>query len=133
MLACARLGAPHSVVFGGFSADALRTRIDDAQAKVVITADGGYRARQAGGPQAGRRRGPRARRHPGQHVLVVRRTGQDTAWNEERDVWWHEVLEAAEPDARGAGRSRPSTRSSSSTRRARPESQRESSTPPAAT
>ena len=61
MLACARIGAPHSVVFGGFSADALRTRIDDAEAKVVITADGGYRRGKPAAAEAGRRRGARHR------------------------------------------------------------------------
>ena len=60
MLACARIGAPHTVVFGGFSAEALAGRIDDAQAKLVITADGGWRRGKAGGPQAGRRRRGRA-------------------------------------------------------------------------
>ena len=65
MLACARIGAPHSVVFGGFSAEALRSRIDDAEATVVITADGGYRRGAAIGAQARRRRGRRARAHLG--------------------------------------------------------------------
>ena len=57
MLACARIGAPHTVVFGGFSADALASRIDDCQAKLVITSDGGYRRGVPSGPQAGGRRG----------------------------------------------------------------------------
>jgi acetyl-CoA synthetase len=95
MLACARLGAAHSVVFGGFSADALRSRIDDAQAKLVVTADGGYR------------RGAPAALKPAvdgaldggadsvQSVVVVRRTGQDVAWTEGRDVWWHDVVDGA--------------------------------------
>ena len=68
MLACARIGAPHTVVFGGFSADALATRIVDCGAKVVITSDGGYRRGAAVGAQAGRRRGPRQgrrQRHDG--------------------------------------------------------------------
>ena len=64
MLACARLGAPHSVIFGGFSAEALRTRINDAEAKVVVTADGQWRRGKAGPAQARRRRGPRRWRHP---------------------------------------------------------------------
>ena len=90
MLACARIGAAHSVVFGGFSADALATRIQDADAKVVITADGGYR------------RGKATALKPAvddaiervdriEHVLVVRRTGQDVAFTDGRDVWWHEI------------------------------------------
>ncbi len=96
MLACARLGAPHSVVFGGFSAEALHSRIDDAEAKVVITSDGGYRR---GAPSALKPAVDAALDHGDtsvEHVLVVRRTGQDTAWND-RDVWWHEALEKAAP------------------------------------
>ncbi|AUH42170.1 acetate--CoA ligase [Streptomyces sp. CMB-StM0423] len=95
MLACARVGAPHSVVFGGFSADALATRIADADAHVVITADGGYRR---GKPTALKpavddavERSDRVR-----SVLVVRRTGQDVAWTEGRDVWWHDVVDRQE-------------------------------------
>lgn len=95
MLACARLGAPHSVVFGGFSADALAKRIDDADARVVITADGGYRR---GKPSALKPAVDEALSKPGtenvRSVLVVRRTGQeDVAWHEGRDVWWHEIVE----------------------------------------
>ncbi|MFF7409981.1 acetate--CoA ligase [Streptomyces lydicus] len=95
MLACARLGAPHSVVFGGFSADALATRIEDADARVVITADGGYRRGKA---SALKPAVDEALTRPGtenvRSVLVVRRTGQeDVAWHEGRDVWWHEIVE----------------------------------------
>jgi acetyl-CoA synthetase len=101
MLACARLGAPHSVVFGGFSAEALRSRIDDAQAKLVITADGGYR------------RGSAAALKPAvdeavvqtpsvEHVLVVQRTGQDVEWDETRDVWWHEMVNRQAPQHEAA-------------------------------
>jgi acetyl-CoA synthetase len=93
MLACARIGAMHSVVFGGFSVDALATRIDDADAKVVITADGGYRR---GKPSALKPTVDEAvARCPSiEHVLVVRRTGQDVAWGE-KDLWWHETVEQA--------------------------------------
>jgi acetyl-CoA synthetase len=94
MLACARIGAPHSVVFGGFSVDSLAGRIDDANAKVVITADGGYRRGNASAlkPTVDEA----AARCPSvEHVLVVRRTGQDVAWTEGRDVWWHDVVETA--------------------------------------
>ena len=94
MLACARIGAPHSVVFGGFSADALATRIQDADAQVVITADGGYRK---GGASALKPAVDEALGRPGtenvRNVLVVRRTGQDTAWTEGRDVWWHDIVD----------------------------------------
>ena len=92
MLACARLGAPHSVVFGGFSAEALRSRIDDAQAKLVITADGGYRRGSASALKPAVDEAVAACPSV-EHVLVVRRTGQDVEWSEGRDVWWHEVLE----------------------------------------
>ncbi|MFD7106074.1 acetate--CoA ligase [Streptomyces celluloflavus] len=103
MLACARLGAPHSLVFGGFSAEALATRINDADARVVITADGGYRR---GKPSALKPAVDEALTKPGtenvRSVLVVRRTGQDLAeaggtWTEGRDVWWHELVERQSP------------------------------------
>ena len=94
MLACARIGAPHTVVFGGFSAQALSDRILDCDARVVITADGGYR------------RGAAAALKPAvdeaikscpdvRSVLVVRRTGQDVEWTDGRDVWWHDAVDAA--------------------------------------
>ncbi|MFC4112653.1 acetate--CoA ligase [Nonomuraea zeae] len=91
MLACARIGAVHSVVFGGFSASALKSRIDDADAKLVITADGGYRR---GNPSALKPTVDEAVAECPQveHVLVVRRTGQDVAVGE-KDLWWHDVVE----------------------------------------
>jgi acetyl-CoA synthetase len=97
MLACARLGAPHTVVFGGFSADALASRVEDCQAKVVITADGGYRR---GAPSALKPAVDEAvsRTSVVEHVLVVRRTGQDVDWSEGRDVWWHDVVASASPE-----------------------------------
>ncbi|MCO1595553.1 acetate--CoA ligase [Micromonospora sp. RHAY321] len=93
MLACARIGAAHSVVFGGFSADSLSNRIQDASAKVVITADGGYRR---GKPSALKPTVDEAVANcPSiEHVLVVRRTGEDVAWSE-KDLWWHETVETA--------------------------------------
>src|SRR6202008_4388505 len=92
MLACARLGLTHSVVFGGFSAEALRSRIDDAEAKLVITADGQYRR---GKPAALQTAVDEAvsRTPTIEHVLVVRRTGIDVEWTENRDLWWHDVVE----------------------------------------
>ena len=91
MLACARLGAPHSVVFGGFSAEALRSRIEDAQAKLVITSDGGYRRGKAMALKPAVDEAADA--SPSiERVLVVRRTEQEVAWNDDRDVWWHEVV-----------------------------------------
>ncbi|MFE5341911.1 acetate--CoA ligase [Isoptericola sp. NPDC056578] len=101
MLACARIGAPHSVVFGGFSADALRSRIADAEAKLVITADGGYRrgAPSALKPAVDAALAPKDGEPATtvQHVLVVRRTEQDVEWTDGRDVWWHDALEQADP------------------------------------
>ncbi|GAB3867700.1 acetate--CoA ligase [Dactylosporangium cerinum] len=94
MLACARIGATHSVVFGGFSADALSGRVDDASAKVVITADGGFRRGKPSGLKA--IVDEAAAKSPSiEKVLVVRRTGQDVDWDDSRDLWWHEVVETA--------------------------------------
>jgi acetyl-CoA synthetase len=97
MLACARIGAPHTVVFGGFSADALSSRIDDCQAKLVITSDGGYRR---GAPSALKPAVDEARTKTDlvEKVLVVRRTGQDLGedgWDDAVDVWWHDVVDSA--------------------------------------
>ena len=92
MLACARIGAPHTVVFGGFSADALSGRIQDLGARFVITADGGYRR---GAPSALKPAVDEAlTRCPDvRSVLVVRRTGQEVGWDDSRDVWWHDVVD----------------------------------------
>ena len=91
MLACARVGAAHSVVFGGFSAEALISRIQDADARLVITADGGYRkgAAFALKPAVDE---ALSGKHNVQKVLVVKRTGQEVAWND-RDIWWHEIVD----------------------------------------
>jgi acetyl-CoA synthetase len=92
MLACARLGAPHSVIFGGFSAEALHTRIDDAQCKVVVTTDGQFRR---GKPSPLKPAVDEALQYPNpvQKVLVVRRTDTEVAWHEDRDVWWHDLVD----------------------------------------
>ena len=92
MLACARLGAPHTVVFGGFSSDALRGRILDCDAHFVITADGGYR-RGAASPLKAAVDEAVVECPDVEKVLVVRRTGQEVAWAEGRDVWWHDVVD----------------------------------------
>ncbi|WP_370246996.1 acetate--CoA ligase [Nocardioides sp.] len=98
MLACARIGAPHSVVFGGFSSDALASRLEDCQAKVVVTADGGYRR---GAPSALKPAVDEARTkaealgHTVEKVLVVRRTEQDVDWHDGVDVWWHDAVGGA--------------------------------------
>ncbi|WP_426509283.1 acetate--CoA ligase [Dactylosporangium sp. McL0621] len=94
MLACARIGATHSVVFGGFSADALSGRIDDASAKLVITADGGFRRGKPSGLKSIVDEAV-ARTPSIEKVLVVRRTGQEVDWDGERDLWWHETVETA--------------------------------------
>ena len=91
MLACARLGAPHTVVFGGFSAESLADRINDSEAKVLITADGGYRKGESSPlkPNADEalKDAPSVKK-----VLMVRRTGDDVAVQEGRDYWWHDVV-----------------------------------------
>jgi acetyl-CoA synthetase len=97
MLACARIGAPHSVVFGGFSANALVDRITDQEAVAVITQDGSYR------------RGAEVKLKPAvdealercpsvKHVVVFKRTGTEVAWKEGRDHWWHELMAKASDD-----------------------------------
>jgi acetyl-CoA synthetase len=91
MLACARIGAPHSVVFAGFSAEALRSRIDDAQARLVITADGQNR-RGAPMPLKPAVDEAVAQTPSVEHVLVVRRTGGDVDMTDGRDVWWHDLV-----------------------------------------
>jgi acetyl-CoA synthetase len=99
MLACARIGAPHTVVFGGFSADALASRIDDAQAKLLITADGGWRRGKAVDLKTA---GDAAveRTDTIEHVLVVRRVGEaaPATMVEGRDVWWHDLVERQAAD-----------------------------------
>lgn len=97
MLACARLGAIHSVVFGGFSADALHSRILDAGARVVITSDGQYRGGRTLPLKNAVDQALAGQDTPVEHVLVYQRTGQEVEWVEGRDVWWHEALAAAEP------------------------------------
>ncbi|MET7420308.1 acetate--CoA ligase [Dactylosporangium sp. NPDC005555] len=94
MLACARIGATHSVVFGGFSADALSGRVDDASAKVVITADGGFRRGKPSGLKTIVDEAA-AKSSSIEKVIVVRRTGQDVEWDDSRDLWWHDVVETA--------------------------------------
>ena len=92
MLACARIGAIHSVVFGGFSADALHSRIQDADATLVITADGGFRKGAAFALKTAVDDALKGATNVAK-VLVVKRTGQDIHWVEGRDIWWHELVE----------------------------------------
>ena len=96
MLACARIGAAHTVVFGGFSAEALRDRITDAQAKVLVTADGGWR-RGAIVPLKQHADEAVAQTPSIEHVVVVRRVGDAARipWREGRDRWWHDLVAQA--------------------------------------
>ena len=107
LLACARIGAVHSVVFGGFSAEALRSRIDDAEAKLVVTADGTYRR---GKPSPLKAAVDDALAHQGdsdghtvQNVVVVKRNGQDVDWHDGRDHWWADTVETASADHTAVG------------------------------
>jgi acetyl-CoA synthetase len=94
LLACARIGAIHSVIFGGFSATALADRIADAKSKVLITADGGYRRGHV--VPLKETADKAAESCPSiEKVIVVKRTGEKTAWNSDRDLWWHELEEKA--------------------------------------
>src|SRR5205823_4533841 len=97
MLACARIGAPHTVVFGGFSAEALAGRIDDAEAKVLITADGGYR-RGSIVPLKSNADQAVESTSSIEKVLVVRRVGHGVPMQEGRDLWWHDVVPRQSPD-----------------------------------
>jgi acetyl-CoA synthetase len=104
MQAVARIGAVHSVVFGGFSADSLASRIQDAGAKVVITADGGFRKGKASALKPAVDQALKDGNCPSvEHVLVVKRTGQDVDWDSARDVWWEEQMQSADNEhvARG--------------------------------
>ncbi|WP_144796661.1 acetate--CoA ligase [Microbacterium paludicola] len=96
-LACARIGAVHSLVFGGFSAEAVRFRLADTGAKLLVTSDGQYRRGSA--VEVKSAADVAAHDLPAlEHVLVVRRTGQDVPWTEGRDVWWHDVVDTASPE-----------------------------------
>ncbi|MGE5698176.1 MAG: acetate--CoA ligase [Candidatus Sericytochromatia bacterium] len=97
MLACARLGVLHSVVFAGFSSAALRARIADAQAKMLITADGQYRRGKAVSLKESADEAVKGQDGV-EHVVVVRRTGIDVPWTGGRDVWWHDVVDSASPE-----------------------------------
>ncbi len=96
LLACARIGAPHSVVFGGFSPDALADRINDAEAKVLITADGGWRRGTAVALKANADVAV-ANSPTIEHVVVVQRTETDVHMEDGRDVWYHDLVAAADP------------------------------------
>lgn len=93
-LACARIGAVHSLVFGGFSAEAVRFRLADTGAKLLVTSDGQFRRGTA--TEVKSTADIAAADLPDlEHVLVLRRTGQEVPWTEGRDVWWHDVVDTA--------------------------------------
>ncbi|MBC7398188.1 MAG: acetate--CoA ligase, partial [Bdellovibrionales bacterium] len=91
MLACARIGATHNVVFGGFSGEALRDRMNDSKAKVLLTQDGAYR-RGAISPLKGNVESALGEISSLEKVVVLKRTGQETTMMDGRDIWWHELL-----------------------------------------
>src|SRR5688572_7451631 len=97
MLACARIGAPFTVVFGGFSAEALAGRINDSAAKLVITADGGYRKGNVV-PLKKNADDAIAQTKSVERTLVVRRTKSDIPWDDKRDVWWHDIVDRQKAD-----------------------------------
>jgi len=97
MLAVARIGAVHSVIFGGFSAESLRSRIDDAEAVLVITADGGYRKGKATPLKPAVDAALASGDSSVRNVLVVERTGGDVEWTD-RDIWWHSALDAVDDE-----------------------------------
>jgi acetyl-CoA synthetase len=101
MLACTRIGAPHSIVFGGFSAEALRDRIYDAGAKVVITADGGFRKGEAFSLKPAVDQACEGTACV-EKVIVVERTRSDVTMTPGRDLWWHELMAEASTDCKAA-------------------------------
>ncbi len=97
MLACTRVGAVHSIVFGGFSPDALRDRVNDSDCKVVVTSDYSLRGKKQIPLKANADKGLAG--CPNVNTcIVVKRTGGDVDWNDDRDVWYHEAVEAASAD-----------------------------------
>ena len=98
MLACARIGAVHSVVFGAFSPDSLRNRINDSACKVLITQDTGVRGTKQNIPMKTNADKAVAETPSIEYVVVVQRTGETVEMVNERDLWWHEVMATAEPE-----------------------------------
>lgn len=103
LLACARIGAVHSVVFGGFSADALRSRIEDAEAKLVVTADGTYRRGKPSALKPAVDEALSKEGHTVQNVVVVKRNGEDVNWVEGRDLWWSDTVDKADTEHTAVG------------------------------
>ncbi|BCW07894.1 acetate--CoA ligase [Arthrobacter sp. NtRootA1] len=103
ILACARIGAVHSVVFGGFSADALRSRIEDAEAKLVVTADGTYRRGKPSPLKPAVDEALSKEGHSVQNVVVVKRNGEDVNWVQGRDLWWADTVDKAATEHTAVG------------------------------
>jgi acetyl-CoA synthetase len=93
MLACARIGAIHSVIFGGFSPEAVAGRIVDSSSKLVITADEGVRRTRYPTEEKRRRSAEKPERQTVSNVIVLKRTGGKIDWNEGRDLWWSDLIE----------------------------------------
>ena len=98
MLACARIGAVHSIVFGAFSPDSLRDRINDSACKILITQDTGVRGTKQNIPMKSNADKAVAQTPSIEHVVVVRRTGEPVDMVDERDVWWQEAMSKADPE-----------------------------------
>ena len=98
MLACTRIGVAHSVIFGGFSPDAITDRCEDAQARLVITADAGYRRGEASPLKPNVDAALDAGAPSVEHVIVVDRCGTDPEMRQGRDLWWHDLMAEAAPD-----------------------------------
>jgi acetyl-CoA synthetase len=94
MLACARIGAAHSIIFGGFSSSAIADRVNDAKSRVIVTADGGWRRGQVV-PLKANVDEACANTPTVEHVVVVKRCANDIAWTNGRDVWWHDAMRGA--------------------------------------
>ena len=101
MLACARIGATHSIIFGGFSASAISERNNDAQSKLVVTADGGWR-RGKEVPLKANVDESMAKSPSVEKVVVVKRTGSDVPMQPDRDFWWHDLMKDASADCEGS-------------------------------
>ena len=103
MLACARLGVIHTVIFGGFSSEAIKDRVNDCQARVIITADGGWRRGQDRRAQGATSTAPCRAPRRVERVIVLKRTGHDVPMVEGRDRWWHDFVAGKPASAQGEG------------------------------
>ncbi len=102
MLACARIGAVHSVIFGGFSAEAIKDRVNDASAKLIITADGGFRRGKVVPLKQNVDAALKVGMPTVEKILVLKRTAESIAWDSSRDIWWHELVPKQRADLKAA-------------------------------